>query len=50
VIFLETEYQEMFKRNNNRKRYVSEKVINDMLEKLDIVEDFEAEIVEWLCI
>ena len=50
VIFLETEYQEMLKRNNNRKRYVSEKVINDMLEKLEIIEDFEAEIVEWICI
>ena len=50
VIFLETEYQEMLKRNNNRKRYVSVKVINEMLEKLEIVEDSESEIVEWVCV
>ena len=50
VIFLETSYDEMLKRNNKRKRYVSEKVINDMLEKLEIVEEFEANIVEWFCV
>ena len=50
VIFLETTYNEMLKRNNKRKRYVSEKVIDEMLEKLEIVEDFEANIVEWICI
>ena len=50
VIFLETAYSEMLKRNNKRSRYVSEKVINEMLEKLEIVEDFEASIVEWISI
>ena len=40
----------MLKRNNNRKRYVSVKVINEMLEKLEIVEDSESEIVEWVCV
>ena len=50
VIFLETSYDEMLKRNSSRNRYVSEKVINDMLEKLEIVEDFEADIVEWVCV
>ena len=50
VIFLETSYDEMLKRNNKRKRYVSEKVINDMLEKLEIVEELEANIVEWFCV
>lgn len=50
VIFLETSYDEMLKRNSSRNRYVSEKVINDMLEKLEIVEDFEADIVEWICV
>ena len=50
VIFLETSYNEMLKRNNKRKRYVSEKVISEMLEKFEIVEDFEASNVEWICI
>ena len=50
VIFLETSYDEMLKRNNKRKRYVSEKVINEMLEKLEIVEDFEANAIEWICV
>ena len=50
VIFLETSYYEMLKRNNKRSRYVSEKAIDEMLEKLEIVEDFEAETVLWECI
>ena len=50
VIFLETSYNEMLKRNNKRQRYVNEKIINEMLEKLEIVEAFEASNVEWICI
>ena len=29
---------------------VSEKIIDEMLAKLEMAEDFEAETVEWICI
>ena len=50
VIFLETSWKEMLKRNANRKRNVSERVISEMLEKLEMVEEFEAEFIKWICI
>lgn len=50
VVFLETSWIEMLKRNASRKRNVSEKVISEMIEKLEMVEDFEAEYIKWICI
>ncbi len=50
VIFLETSWEENIKRDSNRLHEVSEKVIDEMLAKLEMVEDFEAETIEWICI
>ena len=50
IIFLETEYQENLKRNKERKAYVSEHVINELISKIDIPEVDEAETIKWLCI
>lgn len=50
VIFLETSWEENLKRNQRRKYEVNQNVISDMLCKLTIVENHEAEIVEWICI
>lgn len=50
VIYLETSWEVNLKRNKNRRYEVNEKVISDMLNKLTIAEDYEADIVEWICI
>jgi predicted kinase len=50
VIFLETSWEENIKRDKNRRYEVSEKIIDEMLAKLEMAEDFEAETVEWICI
>ena len=50
VIFLETSWEENKKRNQNRKNEVSQKVIEEMLKKLTIVENDEAENIMWLCV
>ena len=50
VIFLETSWEENIKRDKNRRYEVSEKIIDEMLIKLEIAENFEAETVEWICI
>ena len=50
VIFLETNWNENIKRDSNRNKEVGSKVILEMLNKLEIVENNEAEIIEWICI
>ena len=50
VIFLETTWQENIKRNQNRIDSVNIAIIEKMLGKLTIVEDTEAEYIEWICI
>lgn len=50
VIFLETAWQENIKRNQNRIDSVNIAIIEKMLGKLTIVEDTEAEYIEWICI
>lgn len=50
IIFLETSWQENLFRNKTRKKEVVENVIAKMIKNLNIPEDYEAEIVEWICI
>lgn len=50
IIYLETSFDEVLKRNNQRKRIVSEKVIYEMLKTISIPEPDEAEEIEWICI
>ena len=50
VIFLETGWNENIKRNNERIKRVPEGVICDMLSKLTLPENNEAEEVEWICV
>ncbi len=50
VIFLEVAYNENIKRDKERKEEVTEKIIVEMLNKLEIVENDEAENVEWICL
>lgn len=50
VIFLETSLEENLKRNKNREKEVEEKVIYKLLSNLDIVEEIEAEYIEWICL
>ena len=50
MIFLETSWEENIKRDKNRQYEVSEKIIDEMLAKLEMTESFEAETVGWICI
>lgn len=47
IIFLETSYENNLYRNKNRDKAVEEKVINQLLSKLNIPENYEAQEVEW---
>ena len=50
IIFLETTWKENILRNNNRVKSVNVKIIEKMLSSLDIPENYESHIVEWICI
>jgi len=50
IIYLETSYEEVLIRNSSRSRIVPEVVINKMLRNLNIPENDEAEIVEWIIV
>lgn len=50
IVYLETSYEELLKRNSSRKKEVPLKVISKMLCSLVIPEGFEAEIVEWVVV
>ena len=50
IVFLETGWAENIRRDKERKRTVSEKVIGDMLKKLVPPEAFEARNVVWECV
>lgn len=50
IIFLETSWNENINRNKNRKTAVNQKVIEKMLSSLNIVENYEAHSVEWICL
>lgn len=50
IIYLETSYEEVLIRNSSRSRVVPEVVINKMLKNLNIPENDEAEIVEWIIV
>ncbi len=50
MIFLETSWKENIIRNNNRKKVVNISIIEKMLSNLDIPENYESYIVEWICI
>jgi len=49
IVYLETDWAEQLRRNNNRESAVPEPAICDMLEKLSLPERMEASRVEWLC-
>jgi predicted kinase len=42
LIYLEAPYEEILRRNSDRSRNVPEKVIRRLIEKLEVLEDFEA--------
>lgn len=42
LVYLEVPYEEILRRNSERSRNVPEKVIERLIEKLEIPEDFEA--------
>lgn len=50
IIFLETSWSENLSRNKSRKKEVNSEIIEKMLRNLNIPEDYEAEIVEWVCL
>lgn len=47
IIFLETNWKENIKRNQNRQKEVNENIIEKLLSKLDMPENYEADIIEW---
>lgn len=50
VVYLETGWAENLRRNAGRAAAVPEATLNDMLDKLEPPERFEAQCVEWLCV
>ena len=50
IIFLEANWEENLIRNKSRKKEVMEGVISNMLSKLTLPEEQEAEVVEWKCV
>lgn len=50
IIFLETNWQENMKRNQNRQKEVNENIIENLLNKLELPENYEAEVIEWIVI
>ena len=50
VIYLETEWEEQLRRNQERKEAVPESVICDMMKNMTLPERYEAHKVEWRCI
>lgn len=50
IIFLEANWKENLSRNRSRKKEVMEGVISNMLSKLTLPEEYEAEFVEWKCV
>ena len=50
IIFLETDLESNFIRNESRKKIVDKNIILKMLSNINIPEAFEAEEVEWICL
>ncbi len=50
IIFLETSYENNLIRNKNRIKAVDEKVINQLLSKINMPESYEAQEVEWIIV
>lgn len=46
-IYLEIPYNELLDRNNLRKRYIPENVLNNMIDKFDMIENTEGYKVEY---
>lgn len=49
IVYLETPYEELLKRNRTRPKPVPTAVINRLIEKLDVPDLSEAHFVEWIC-
>lgn len=50
IIFLETAWEENILRNKNRKTEINSKIIEKMLSSMNVPENYESHIVEWICI
>ncbi len=50
IIFLETSYKNNVIRNKNRQKVVDEKVIHQLLAKINMPESYEAQEVEWIIV
>ena len=50
IVYLETDWQTLFKRNNSREHIVPQSVIEDMMGKMTLPETYEARKVEWLSV
>lgn len=50
IVYLETDWQELLKRNSSREAVVPQSVIENMLGKLALPEAYEARIVEYCCV
>jgi putative nucleotidyltransferase with HDIG domain len=47
IVYVEAPYKEILKRNRERTRYVPEKVIDKMIDKLEVPDITEAPVVKW---